>query len=206
MLTHRELVAQWKGRGDEPSECGHCGEVEIKAVWEGVAVCTKCVRKTPGTKEGFEFEGLLLLSQVVADVWGERAMRLRLTTKGAWLAWQKTAQGLGMLKGMVSEEVISKRWHAALCSMLGDVSMSVAEWVWGWAGLGQQVKVLMLKYWGGGPVFQRGFTTVVLRGVLVRWGAGEKKHGVGPGDWETDELAGGMGERGQERDISGCGT
>ena len=27
MLTHRELVAQWKGRDDEPSECGHCGEV-----------------------------------------------------------------------------------------------------------------------------------------------------------------------------------
>ena len=68
------------------------------------------------------------MSHAVADVWGERAMQLRLTTKGAWLAWQKTAQGLGMLKGMVSEEVISKRWHAALCSMLGDVSMSVAEW------------------------------------------------------------------------------
>ena len=29
---------------------------------------------------------------------------------------------------------------------------------------------------------------MVLRGVLVRWGAGEKKHGVGPGDWETNEL------------------
>ena len=44
-----------------------------------MALCTKCARKTPGTKEGFEFEGLLLLSQLVADVWGERAMQLHLT-------------------------------------------------------------------------------------------------------------------------------
>ena len=68
LLTHQELVAQWKGRADGPSECGHCREVEIKAVWEGVALCAKCIRKTPGTKGGFEFEGLFLLSQVVADV------------------------------------------------------------------------------------------------------------------------------------------
>ena len=59
-------MAQWRGRSDEPREWGHCGEAEVKAVWEGVALCTKCLRKTPGTKEGFEFEGLLLLSQVVA--------------------------------------------------------------------------------------------------------------------------------------------
>ena len=90
--------------------------------------------------------------------------------------------------------------------MLGDVSMSAAEWARGWAGVGQQVKVLMLEYWRGGPVFQRGFTTVVLRGVLVRWGAGEQKHGVGPCRGLGNRRAGGMGERGQERDISGCGT
>ena len=29
---------------------------------------------------------------------------------------------------------------------------------------------------------------MVLRGVLVRWGAGEKKLGAGPGEWKTDEL------------------
>ena len=28
----------------------------------------------------------------------------------------------------------------------------------------------------------------LLRAVLVRWGAGEQKHGVGPGDWETEEM------------------
>ena len=46
----------------------------------------------------------------------------------------------------------------------------------------------MLEYWGGGQVFQRGFATVVLRGVLARWGAGEQKHGSGPGDWEIEEM------------------
>ena len=48
------------------------------------------------------------------------------------------------MKGAVTEEEISKQWHAALCSVVGNVSMSVKDWARGWTGrTAQQVKVLM---------------------------------------------------------------
>ena len=58
MLTHRELVAQWKGRGDEPSECGHCGEVEIKAVcMGGSGIMHKVCKENSRDQRGLRVRG-----------------------------------------------------------------------------------------------------------------------------------------------------
>ena len=61
----------------------------------GSGIMHEMCKENSREQRGLRVQGAVVaVVYVVAGVWGERAMRLRLTTKGAWLAWQRIAQGL----------------------------------------------------------------------------------------------------------------
>ena len=172
-VQRRRRIRPRRGAG-----CAYCGETTVGGGWgEGCELCAWCYDNIPGVTEVQCLTALLLLSWMVADLWGERRMRESVTTKAGW---QAVVRWIGQEREAQARDRVLAAHRQAREQEL--------EW-----------KVQRHEVWGtkegGALVAVESFMQQIVQEVV------EKAAGEAEKRWAGDGL-GGANDRGEEEQVA----